>query len=135
MSLSFQILIHTETASQNTLHRYSGGYFHAGAEHYAYSAGHFHRSFCHLSRCHTLPYLRDRLLCVQVHIPAAVQNLHEVLYDDKNSKENDKAEQGEQLGFIKFGSRVDIFLPLDAEIKVKLHQEVRGTQTVLASLK
>ena len=51
------------------------------------------------------------------------------------SKENDKAEQGEQLGFIKFGSRVDIFLPLDAEIKVKLHQEVRGTQTVLASLK
>ena len=48
------------------------------------------------------------------------------------SEKNDQAEQGEQLGFIKFGSRVDVFLPLDADVKVVLHQEVQGTQSILA---
>lgn len=50
------------------------------------------------------------------------------------SKENDKAVQGEQLGFIKFGSRVDVFLPLGTEIEVKLNQKVSGLQTVLAKI-
>jgi len=50
------------------------------------------------------------------------------------SKEKDKAVQGEQLGFIKFGSRVDVFLPLGTEIKVKLNQKVSGLQTVLAKM-
>ncbi|MEN8119909.1 MAG: phosphatidylserine decarboxylase family protein [Bacteroidota bacterium] len=50
------------------------------------------------------------------------------------SKENDKAVQGEQLGFIKFGSRVDVFLPLGTEINVKLNQKVSGLQTVLAKI-
>jgi len=50
------------------------------------------------------------------------------------SKENDKVVQGEQLGFIKFGSRVDIFLPLGTEIKVGLKQKVSGLQTVLAKI-
>lgn len=40
-----------------------------------------------------------------------------------------------RLGFIKFGSRVDLFLPLDADIKVKLNQKVTGTQTVIAEVK
>ena len=40
--------------------------------------------------------------------------------------------QGDQLGFIKFGSRVDIFLPLNAEIKVSLDDEVRAGKTVIA---
>lgn len=48
------------------------------------------------------------------------------------SKEGDKAEQGEEMGFIKFGSRVDVFLPLDAEIKVNLEQAVQGRLDVLA---
>ena len=43
--------------------------------------------------------------------------------------------QGEELGFIKFGSRVDIFLPLDADIKVSLNQKVKGGETVIAELK
>lgn len=43
--------------------------------------------------------------------------------------------QNERLGFIKFGSRVDIFLPLDAEINVKLGDKVTGSQTEIASLK
>ena len=50
------------------------------------------------------------------------------------SKDNDEVAQGDQLGFIKFGSRVDVFLPVDAKIKVKLQEEVKGTQTVLAEI-
>jgi phosphatidylserine decarboxylase len=42
--------------------------------------------------------------------------------------------QGEQMGFIKFGSRVDVFLPPDANILVSLGQRVRGGETILAEL-
>lgn len=45
-----------------------------------------------------------------------------------------EVQQGEELGFIKFGSRVDVFLPLGSKIGVELGQEVRGNQTVLAEL-
>jgi phosphatidylserine decarboxylase len=51
------------------------------------------------------------------------------------SKEGETAEQGEEFGFIKFGSRVDIFLPLGTEIKVGLGEVVKGGVTVLAHLK
>jgi phosphatidylserine decarboxylase len=47
-------------------------------------------------------------------------------------KEGDKAEQGGEMGFIKFGSRVDIFLPLGTKIRPKLGEAVRGGETVLA---
>jgi len=47
-------------------------------------------------------------------------------------KENEDVVQGEQLGFIKFGSRLDLFIPLDAKIKVNLEQEVRAGKTVIA---
>jgi len=50
-------------------------------------------------------------------------------------KEGDQVEQGTEMGFIKFGSRVDIFLPLDAEIKVNLQDKTVGSITVLAELK
>jgi phosphatidylserine decarboxylase len=43
--------------------------------------------------------------------------------------------QGEEVGFIKFGSRIDVFLPLDADIQVKLGDKVTGRQTLLARLK
>lgn len=49
-------------------------------------------------------------------------------------KEGDVVEQGEQFGFIKFGSRVDVFLPLESEIKVEIGQVVKGGLTVLAEL-
>jgi phosphatidylserine decarboxylase len=49
-------------------------------------------------------------------------------------KEGDTVEQGEQFGFIKFGSRVDVFLPLGSEIRVEIGQKVTGGQTVLALL-
>jgi phosphatidylserine decarboxylase len=44
-------------------------------------------------------------------------------------------QQGEDFGFIKFGSRVDIFLPLDAEIKVNVGDRMWGNRTVIARLK
>jgi phosphatidylserine decarboxylase len=47
-------------------------------------------------------------------------------------KPDQEVKQGEELGFIKFGSRVDVLLPLDAKIDVQLNQVVRGGVTVLA---
>lgn len=49
------------------------------------------------------------------------------------SKKYDQAKQGEDMGFIKFGSRIDIFLPLDAKINTKLNNAVRGGETVIAT--
>jgi len=49
-------------------------------------------------------------------------------------KEGDKVQQGEQFGFIKFGSRVDVFLPLGSKILVGLDEVVQGGVTVLAEL-
>ena len=40
----------------------------------------------------------------------------------------------EHLGFIKFGSRVDVYLPLDTEVLVKVGQKTTGNQTVIAKL-
>lgn len=48
------------------------------------------------------------------------------------AKIGEKAIQGEDAGFIKFGSRVDLFLPLDAKVKVKLNQKVIGGETVIS---
>jgi len=50
------------------------------------------------------------------------------------AKQNDKITQGQDSGFIKFGSRVDLFLPLDATINVKLNQKVRGGEIIIAQL-
>lgn len=47
----------------------------------------------------------------------------------------DEAVVGEELGMIRFGSRVDVFLPIDAEIKVKVGDKTVGKETVLAKLK
>lgn len=49
-------------------------------------------------------------------------------------KENDPALQGAEFGFIKFGSRVDVLLPLSAKVKVQLNEVVRGAETVIAEL-
>ncbi len=48
------------------------------------------------------------------------------------AKENEQVIQGTDQGFIKFGSRVDLFLPLDASIKVKLNQKVKGGKSIIA---
>ncbi len=49
-------------------------------------------------------------------------------------KEGQPMQQGEEFGFIKFGSRVDIFLPLDAKINVAIGEVTKGGRTVIAEL-
>ena len=49
------------------------------------------------------------------------------------AKVGDLAEQGKDAGFIKFGSRVDLFLPIGTKVNVKLNQKVKGGMTVIAS--
>ena len=48
------------------------------------------------------------------------------------SKIGQKILQGEELGFIKFGSRVDLLLPLNVKINVILNQKVKGNKTIIA---
>ena len=46
-------------------------------------------------------------------------------------EEGDEIERGEEFGFIKFGSRIDLFLPLNTKINVELNKKVRGGETVI----
>ena len=48
--------------------------------------------------------------------------------------EGDQVVQSNQFGFIKFGSRVDLYLPIGTKIEVGLKEKVRGTKTVIASI-
>lgn len=50
------------------------------------------------------------------------------------AKKNQNVVQGNDAGFIKFGSRVDLFLPLGTKLDIKLNQKVRGGETVIAKL-
>ncbi len=47
---------------------------------------------------------------------------------------NEEVKQGQEFGFIKFGSRMDIFFSLEAKVKVQLNQETIGGKTVLAEI-
>lgn len=49
------------------------------------------------------------------------------------AEEGQEVTQGDDAGFIKFGSRVDIFLPLGTKVDVKLQQKAVGNQTVIVS--
>ncbi len=49
------------------------------------------------------------------------------------AEKGDTVQQGDDAGFIKFGSRVDLFLPLDCAIAVKLDQKVVGNKTCIAT--
>lgn len=48
------------------------------------------------------------------------------------AKIDTEVKQGDDIGFIRFGSRVDLFLPLNAEILVKMNEKVEGNRTVIA---
>ncbi len=50
------------------------------------------------------------------------------------AEEGEQVTQGTDAGFIKFGSRVDLFLPLDTTVNVTLNQKVVGAKTSIASL-
>ncbi|MDD2380357.1 MAG: phosphatidylserine decarboxylase family protein [Mariniphaga sp.] len=49
-------------------------------------------------------------------------------------KQGNTVDQGDEYGFIRFGSRVDLFLPVDAQVHVHLHQKSTGGKTLVASL-
>ena len=49
-------------------------------------------------------------------------------------EEGQKVEQGAEFGFIKFGSRVDVLLPLNAEVKVAVGDKTKGGRTIIAEL-
>ena len=48
------------------------------------------------------------------------------------AKTNETAIQGEDAGFIKFGSRIDLFLPINCKINVNLNEKVRGGESIIA---
>ena len=48
------------------------------------------------------------------------------------SKKGNYANQGDDFGFIKFGSRVDLFLPLNAKLNISLGEKVIGNKTIIA---
>ena len=48
------------------------------------------------------------------------------------SKRNEQVTSGEELGFIKFGSRVDLYLPLSTDINVKLNEKVKAKISIIA---
>lgn len=50
-------------------------------------------------------------------------------------QEGEQVEQGAEFGFIKFGSRVDVLLPLDADVKVAVGDKTKGGRTIIAELK
>ena len=49
-------------------------------------------------------------------------------------KEGDQLERGQHLGLIRFGSRVDIFLPVDVQIEVSVGDKIKGGETIIARL-
>ena len=51
-----------------------------------------------------------------------------------NLKPGDRVERGQRVGMIKFGSRVDVLMPSEVELKVKLGMKVRGGESILAVL-
>ena len=50
------------------------------------------------------------------------------------AKENSDVHQGDELGFIKFGSRVDIFLPLGTEVEIPILQQVKANKSIIAKI-
>ena len=51
-----------------------------------------------------------------------------------NYREGDKVERGQRVGLIKFGSRTDVILPAEADIRVKTGQRVKGGSSIIAEM-
>jgi len=50
------------------------------------------------------------------------------------AREDQDVRQGDELGFIKFGSRVDIFLPVGTEVEIPILQQVKANKTIIAKI-
>lgn len=51
------------------------------------------------------------------------------------AKPGNMENKGDQCGIIKFGSRIDMYLPLDADVKVRLGEHVKASETIIAELR
>ena len=51
-----------------------------------------------------------------------------------NHREGERLERGQRVGLIKFGSRVDVVIPAEAELRVKKGERVKGGSSVLAAM-
>ena len=80
-------------------------------------------------RCAITIQTREKkiITCVQI---AGLIARRILCYKDKG----DEVKAGERYGFIKFGSRVDLYLPTNASIKVNLGQTVKNTETIIANI-
>lgn len=80
-------------------------------------------------RCAITIQTKDKkiITCVQI---AGLIARRILCYKDKG----DEIKAGERYGFIKFGSRVDLYLPKSASIKVNLGQAVKNTETIIANI-
>ena len=70
---------------------------------------------------------KKTITCVQI---AGLIARRILCYKEKG----DEVKAGERYGFIKFGSRVDLYLPTNASIKVNLGQTVKNTETIIAEI-
>lgn len=77
---------------------------------------------------HIVTESREDVTCVQIAGLIARRILCYV-------KAQDTVKRGQRYGFIRFGSRVDVYLPLDASARVAIGQKVRATETVLARMR
>ena len=50
------------------------------------------------------------------------------------AREGDQVTQGDELGFIKFGSRVDVFLPVGTEVEIPILQQVKANKSIIAKI-
>lgn len=95
--------------------------------------GHFHCAFVAKSseeneRCSTVFRMKNNTEILSRQIAGAVARRIATY-----KKQGNTIEQGQEYGFIRFGSRVDVFVPKNVKINVKLNQKSVGGQTVLAS--
>lgn len=95
--------------------------------------GHFHCAFVAKSseeneRCSTVFRMKNGTEILSRQIAGAVAR-RIITY----KKPGDVIEQGQEYGFIRFGSRVDVFVPKDVKINLKLNQKSTGGKTILAS--
>jgi len=96
-------------------------------------SGHFHHARTAKSseeneRCSTVFRMKDNTEILSRQIAGTVARRIATY-----KKPEDTIEQGQEYGFIRFGSRVDVFVPKNVKINVKLHQKSVGGKTVLAS--
>ena len=98
-----------------------------------HTPGRFYRAFVAKSseeneRCSTVFRMKNNTEILSRQIAGAVAR-RIITHKEPDST----IEQGQEYGFIRFGSRVDVFVPKDVKINVKLHQKSVGGKTVLAS--